>query len=81
MSMQSLQEIQLNMNVYTSDAVEIGRIKKIRDHDILIDRPHARDIYVPFTFISQVLDAEQRVELSITEQEFNDHVWDNPPIM
>ncbi len=81
MSMQSLVEIQPNMEVYTSDAVLIGSIKQVREHDMLIDRTHHRDIFVPFTFVNLVVDTERRVELNITEKDYSDLDWEHPSII
>lgn len=81
MSMQNTMAVQPNMEVFTSDAVRIGRVKNIQDQEMLIDREHVRDIFVPLAFVSQVIEAEQRVELSITEAEYDESEWENPPII
>ncbi|CAN5807044.1 hypothetical protein BH23CHL2_BH23CHL2_33550 [soil metagenome] len=81
MSLKSSQEIQPYMEVFTADAIRIGRVKKVREDDILIDREHARDVFLPFRFVNLVITGEQRVDLSITEAEYNDHDWENPDLL
>lgn len=81
MSMQNTMAVQPNMEVFTADAVHIGRVKSIQDQEMLIDREHVRDIFIPLSFVTQVIDTEQRVELSITEVEFDELHWENPPII
>lgn len=81
MTFRSMQGVQPNMDVFTADAAHVGRVKTVRENDFLVDREHARDIYVPITMVNQVLDGEQRVELNLTEADVSRHDWENPPLL
>lgn len=81
MTMQSRFEVQPNMEVFTADAVRIGRVKNVREGDMLIDRDHARDVFVPRSLVNLVTDSEHRVDLSITEAEYKDRDWENPDLL
>jgi len=81
MSIQSLTEIQPSMEVYTADAVLVGRVKQIRDHDMLIDRKHGRDVYIPLTFVGRVLTGERRLDLTLTDEAFGDYDWEHPSLL
>ena len=81
MSMQNAMAARPNMEVFTADAERLGRVKSIESEEMLIDREHARDIFIPLSFVNRVIDTEQRVELSITEVEFDELHWENPPII
>ena len=73
-----MNDLRSDMQVYTSDAAHVGQVKLIRDEDILIDREMQRDIFVPLNLVAQVLPDEERVELRITEHEFQDTDWEHP---
>ena len=47
-------QIQLGMDVLSIDGERIGKVKQVRQAEFLIDRPLARDLWVPF---SSVLEA------------------------
>lgn len=81
MSIRSHSEIQVNMDVFTADAVRVGRVKEIRDHDMLVDRRHERDVYIPFNFVNRVAAAERRIDLAITDAAFGEHEWERPSII
>lgn len=81
MTMQSRLEVQPNMEVFTADAVRIGRVKNVREDDMLIDREHARDVFVPRSLVNLVTDSEHRVDLSITEAEYKDRDWESPDLL
>jgi hypothetical protein len=68
------------MEVFTADAVHIGRVKQIEGDKFLVDRKSARDIFVPLPLVSQVLPDERRVELGITEAEYDAQEWEHPDI-
>ena len=44
-------QIQVGMGVTSIDGHFLGNVKEIRDDEFLLDRPLARDIWVPFTVI------------------------------
>lgn len=81
MSIQSTMEIQPNMDVYTSDAVHIGKVKQVREHDMLIDRKHGRDVFIPFSFVNRVIDTERRVDLTLTDESYSDYEWEHPALI
>ena len=45
------------LRVVGSDGEEAGKVKEVRATDILVDRPMARDIYVPLEAIQAIVDA------------------------
>jgi hypothetical protein len=47
-------QIHAGMDVVSIDGEHIGKVKEVRDIDFLVDRPLARDLWVPF---SSVLEA------------------------
>lgn len=80
MARQGMGELRTDMEVYTSDAVHVGRVKEIRGGDVLIDRSQQRDIYVPLQLVGQVLPEEGRVELEISDDMLQNTEWEHPPI-
>jgi hypothetical protein len=81
MNHRTMTAVQFGMDVYTSDVAWVGTVKSIREDDFLLDREHARDIYVPMSMVKQVLDGERRVELTVTEADFHHHDWEHPPLV
>jgi hypothetical protein len=45
------EQVKVGMDVTTIDGQRIGKVKQIRDNEFLIDRPLARDLWVPFASI------------------------------
>jgi hypothetical protein len=45
------EQIQPGMDVVSIDGERIGKVKQVRKGDFLIDRPLARDVWVPFTSV------------------------------
>jgi hypothetical protein len=41
-------QVQVGMNVNSIDGQRIGHVKEVRDQEFLVDRPMARDLWVPF---------------------------------
>ena len=41
-------QIKVGMDVVSIDGERIGKVKQVRTSDFLIDRPLARDLWVPF---------------------------------
>jgi ribosomal 30S subunit maturation factor RimM len=81
MSAQGSMGIQHNMRVYTVDAAPVGTVKQIRENEILVDREKTRDVLIPLMFVGEVLLEERRVELEVTEDEFNERTWEHPPLL
>jgi hypothetical protein len=67
------------MKVLGRDKQEIGEVKEIRDNDFLVDRPLARDVYVPFDACYDV--SNDRILLNIRADEVNDQNWPVPEII
>src|ERR1700738_495563 len=50
-------QIHAGMDVVSIDGERIGKVKEVREDEFLIDRPLARDLWVPF---SSVLEAGEQ---------------------
>jgi hypothetical protein len=72
-------QIRKGMQVFGTDDSRIGEIKEIRQNDFLVDRPMARDVYVPFHACEHVSD--DRVRLNIPAGEVNNQGWPNPELV
>jgi hypothetical protein len=44
-------QVQVGMEVKSLDGESIGRVKTIREDEFLLDRPMARDLWVPLTAV------------------------------
>ncbi|HZW04918.1 MAG TPA: BON domain-containing protein [Anaerolineaceae bacterium] len=65
------------MAVVGRDGDFIGTVKRVRPNDFLLDRPWARDIYVPFQAIRRL---GSRVALNVAADEVGEEDWDRPSI-
>jgi hypothetical protein len=45
------EQVQVGMPVAAIDGEQIGTVKQVRDDAFLVDRPMARDLWIPFTFV------------------------------
>jgi hypothetical protein len=45
------EQIQVGMDVMSIDGHPLGKVKEVRPADFLLDRPLARDLYVPYSFV------------------------------
>lgn len=78
------QYILIGMGVVGSDGEEVGIVKEVRTTDILVDRPLARDVYVPLEAIQAIVDAtatdsvDPRVVLTIRADSVGDMGWPQP---
>ena len=70
--------IRSGMNVVGTDGERIGQVKEVRGSDFLIDRPMARDVYVPFSACRTV--SSNRVVLTIRADEVDNMGWANPEL-
>ncbi len=59
-------DIREGMDVFGSDDQRIGQVKEIRSNDFLVDRPMARDVYVPFSDC-QISNGQVRLDVPSTE--------------
>jgi hypothetical protein len=44
-------QIHVGMEVMSIDGVPVGKVKEVRAKDFLLDRPMARDLYVPYSYV------------------------------
>jgi hypothetical protein len=65
------------MDVMSSDNEALGKVREARATHFLLDRPMARDVWVPNNAIADV--NSDRVYLSVAS--VDDHGWENPPLM
>lgn len=71
--------LQPGMDVVGSDGAKIGRIKEVRETDLLVDRTLQRDIAVPFDAVYTV--ADERVMLTIPADRVDAMGWPSPEII
>ena len=67
-----------DMTVVGADGDEIGIVKEVREDTLLVDRPMARDIYIPRSAV-RVTDGST-ARLSISSGEIDNQGWQNPPM-
>jgi hypothetical protein len=76
--------IQVGMGVVGSDGEEVGTVKEVRTTDILVDRPMARDVYVPLEAIQAIMDTsassayDMHVILTVRADSVGDMGWPHP---
>ena len=72
------------LTVFGVDGEEVGTIKALGAGAFLVDRPLARDVYVPLEFVEAVLQDTQRlilgefVRLTIPASQVDDMGWRHP---
>jgi len=67
-----------DMTVVGADGDEVGIIKEVRSDTVLVDRPMARDIYVPFSAVAVTDGSTAR--LNVRNDEIDNQGWQNPPM-
>jgi hypothetical protein len=65
--------------VVGADGAAVGRVKEVRDADILVDRRGQRDVYVPLTAVAEA--TAGRVRLTVPAGDVDDQGWRNPPLL
>jgi hypothetical protein len=76
--------ILVGMDVVGRDGEGVGTVKEVRTSDILVDRPLARDVYVPLEAVQAIVDAtasdsvDPRVVLTIRADSVDDMGWPHP---
>ena len=73
-------QVQPGMAVIGLDAQSVGEVKQVRDTDFLVNRPRARDVYVPFAAIHAIDAAAGGIVLAIPAAEVDHMDWPNPPV-
>ncbi len=65
--------IQPDMDVVDRQGDPVGQVKEVRQSDFLVDRPLARDVYVPFSACQSF---EKEVRLNIRSDEVDQQDWE-----
>ena len=65
------------MDVIGRDGDFVGTVKRVRANDFLLDRPWARDVYVPFDAVRSL---QEQVELNVAADEVGEEDWARPSI-
>jgi hypothetical protein len=78
-------QIKVDMPVVGVDGTPVGRVKAVGDEDFLVDRPLARDVYVPFSYVLNATNEWEDVRggpvqptavvLTIASSEVDDQHW------
>lgn len=71
-------QIREGMEVIGRDGDRIGQVKEVRANDFLVDRPLARDVYIP---ISACRSTNGRIRLNVRADEVDNQGWPNPELM
>jgi hypothetical protein len=71
-------EVREGMEVIGRDGENIGEVKEVRSRDFLVDRPMARDVYVPFSAANT---SEGRIRLHVNARDVENQDWDRPDIL
>ncbi len=72
-------QVHLGMSVIGAHGHHVGEVKGIRQDDFLVNRPHARDVYVPFNFIENM--TGNQILLRIPADVIDNMDWPNPPVV
>lgn len=75
------EQIHPGMHVIALDGEPVGEVKEIRDNAFLVNRPLKTDIFVPFTDVERVVDADQSVVLKMPKWEVDRTRFDIPPLL
>jgi hypothetical protein len=76
--------IEVGMRVAGIDGDDVGTVKEVRKSDVLVNRPLARDVYVPLAAIQAIVDAsashsvDPHVVLTIRADSIGDMGWPHP---
>lgn len=71
--------IQVGMPVVGSQGMIVGHVKEVRENDFLLNRPLARDLYVPFDACQGV--HEGKVKLNVLAEEIDQQGWEKPKLL
>jgi uncharacterized protein (TIGR02271 family) len=74
-----LRDVGAGAEVIGSDGAAVGRVKEVRDADILVDRRGQRDLYVPFAAVAEA--TVGRLRLTVPAEAVDDQGWPNPPLL
>jgi|SRR5579859_3280409 len=78
-------QIHVGMEVMSVNGHPVGKVKEVRAEDFLLDRPLARDLYVPYRFVLAAEDyggtfrrgptEPTAVVLSVAESDIDSQGW------
>ncbi len=71
--------VQLGMAVVGADGEPVGTVKELHDAAVLVDRPMARDVYVPFYAIDGP--RSKQVVMSVPHDLVDAMDWPSPPVL
>jgi hypothetical protein len=77
-------QIEVGMDVLGVDGQTVGRVKEVRADDFLVDRPMARDVYVPYKFVLSVPEKGDKalqgndVLLTVSAAHVDSQGWQQP---
>ena len=71
--------LELGMKVVGLNDNEVGQVKEVREGDLLVDRPFARDVYVPFTAIREV--SRHQASLTVPANAVDNMGWEHPAVL
>lgn len=71
------EQLKQGMEVVGRNYNNVGQVKEVRSNDFLVDRPMARDVYVPF---SAARIADGQIQLSVRDTEVDNQSWETPEI-
>ncbi len=73
MATQLMLDLRIGLDVFGSDERRVGRVAGVRADDFHLDRPLARDLYVPFDAVARV--GESGVMLKVSSREVDTMPW------
>lgn len=71
-------QVRQGMKVVGRDGTDVGEVKEVRSYDFLVDRPMARDVYIPFNACQK---SGGQIRLNVRADEVDDQDWPMPDLM
>jgi hypothetical protein len=71
-------DVRVGMEVIGRDGEHVGEVKEVRANDFLVDRPMARDVYVPF---SACQTTRGQIRLNVRADEVDQQNWEMPDLI
>jgi hypothetical protein len=78
------EQVRPGMDVVGFDGEPVGTVKDVRGSDFLVDRPLARDVYVPIDAVQVIVTAtgteagHPRIILTVRADDVGDMGWPSP---
>ncbi len=70
--------LHVGMEVVGNQGQHVGTVKEVRANDFLVDRPAARDVYIPFSAANVT---GRQVRLNIRAAHVDKQGWEMPPML